>query len=57
MKMKESKKILIGLAVVGTICLCMVGVGFFGLREFGKRVGNLASGDPTAGAQMQDNIA
>ncbi len=55
--MKESKKILIGLAVVGSICLCMVAVGFFGLREFGKRVGSMASGDPTAVAQMQDKIA
>ena len=57
MKMKESKKILIGLAVVGTICLCMVGIGFFGLREFGKRVENMASGDPTAVAQMREKIA
>ena len=55
--MKESKKILIGLAVVGTICLCMVGVGYFGLREFGKRVENMASGDPTAVAQMREKIA
>ncbi len=55
--MKESKKLLIGFAVVGAICLCMVGIGFFGLREFGKRVGNMASGDPTAVAQMQEKIA
>lgn len=55
--MSESRKLLIGFAVVGVICCCMAGVGFWGLREFGNRVENMANGDPTAVAQMQEKIA
>ena len=32
--MSESRKLLIGLAVVGLICCCMAVVAFFGLRQF-----------------------
>lgn len=55
--MSESKKLVIGFAVVGTICLCMAGVGLWGLRSFGDRIDNLANGDPTSVAQIQDKIA
>lgn len=55
--MSESRKLLIGFAVVGAICFCMAGIGFFGLREFGKRFESMANGDPTAVAQMREKIA
>lgn len=55
--MSEGKKLLIGFAVVSGICLCMAIVAFFGLRQFGQQVDNMVSGDPTAVAQAQENIA
>ncbi len=55
--MSESRKLLIGLAVVGLICCCMAVVAFFGLRQFGTRMENIASGDPTSVAKIQDEIA
>ena len=55
--MSESKKLLIGFGIVGVLCCCMAGIGYWGLREFGNRVENMANGDPTAVAQIQGNIA
>lgn len=55
--MSESRKLLIGLAVVGLICCCMAVVAFFGLRQFGTQVENMANGDPTSVAKIQDDIA
>lgn len=55
--MSESKKLLIAFGVVGVICCCMAGIGYWGLREFGNRVENMANGDPTAVAQIQEKIA
>jgi hypothetical protein len=55
--MKESKKLLIGFAVMGVICCLMAGVGYWGLRQFGRRVENMANGDPTTVAQIQEKIA
>ncbi len=57
--MKESKKILIGLAVIGAMCICVAGITFFAFREFGKRVENMAeeSNSPATIAEAQENIA
>jgi len=55
--MSESKKLLIGFGIVGVLCCCMAGIGYWGLREFGNRVENMANGDPTAVAQIQGKIA
>ena len=55
--MNESKKLLIGFGVVLAVCACTAGVAFFAFREFGKRVGNAFSGDPTSVARIQAEIA
>ncbi|MBI2332748.1 MAG: hypothetical protein HYU84_11425 [Chloroflexi bacterium] len=55
--MSESKKLLIGFAVVGAICCCMAVGAFWGMSAFGKQVGSLATGsDPTAVAEMRNKI-
>jgi len=55
--MNESKKLLIGFAVVGLMCICVAGIAFFSFREFGKRVEKIAKGDPASVAKAQENIA
>ncbi len=55
--MSESKKLLIGFAIIGVLCLCVAVAGVVSFREFGNRAKKLVSGDPTSVAQVQDNIA
>lgn len=55
--MSESKKLLIGFVIVGMICCCMVGISFWGFRQFEKQVENISNGnDPDAVAKMQEKI-
>jgi len=55
--MSESKKLLIGFAVVGVICVCIAGISFLGFRSFGKGIENAVSGEPTSVAKAQEKIA
>ncbi len=55
--MSESKKLLIGFAVVGVLCACIAAAGFFAFREVGNRAKKMVSGDPTSVAMIKDNIA
>lgn len=55
--MSESRKLLIGFAVVGVICCCMAGVSFWGLSRLGSQMQDLTGGDPTAIARVQEKIA
>ena len=55
--MNESKKLLIGFAVLGLMCICVAGVAFFTFREFGKRAEAIANGDSSSVAKAQEEIA
>ena len=55
--MSESKKLLIGFAIVGVICICIAGVTFFGFRILGSRFEDMANGEPTSVARAQEKIA
>jgi hypothetical protein len=55
--MSESKKLLIGFGVVAVICCCAAGTAFLAMREFGRKMDNFASGEPTAVARIRENIA
>ncbi|MCQ3936975.1 MAG: hypothetical protein DPW18_08020 [Chloroflexi bacterium] len=55
--MSESKKIWIAFAVVGVLCCCMAGGAYWGLNRFSKSIENMAKGDPTAIAEIQEEIA
>lgn len=55
--MSESKKLWIGFAVVGIICCCMAGVGFWGVGRLGNQMQNQSGSDPTAIARMREKIA
>ena len=55
--MSESKKLLIGFAVVGVICVCIAGISFLGLRTLGNRFEDMTNGEPTSVARAQEKIA
>jgi len=55
--MSESKKLLIGFAIVGMICMCIAGVTFLGFRTLGNRFEDMANGEPTSVARAQEKIA
>jgi hypothetical protein len=55
--MSESRKLLIGFAVVGVICCCLAGIALWGMSRIGNQVQNIADSDPTAIAQIQGKIA
>jgi len=55
--MSEAKKILIGFAVVGSLCICVAAATFFIFKEFGNRTKNLVSSDPTSIAKIQEKIS
>lgn len=55
--MNESKKLLIGFAVIGVLCCCIAAVSFFAFRQFSNRTKSMINGDPTSVAQIQGKIA
>ena len=55
--MSESKKLLIGFAVVGVICVCVAGISFLGFRMLGSRFEDMVNGEPTSVARAQEKIA
>jgi hypothetical protein len=54
--MSESRKLLIGFAVVGVLCLCISLVTVIFFREMGKRAEKMFSGDPTTMAQIKEDM-
>ena len=56
-KNNSSRNLLIGIAIVGVLCLCAGVVGFLVLREVGTRVTQSFKTDPTEVAKISDKIA
>jgi len=52
-----NRNLLIGIAIVGVLCLCAGVVGFLVLREVGTRVTQSFKTDPASIAQVSDKIA
>ncbi len=55
--MNKNRNLLIGIALVGVLCLCAGVVAFFVFREVGTRVTQSFKTDPTSIAQVSGKIA
>jgi len=53
----ESKKLLIGFGVVVVICCCAAGMTYFVFRQFGRKMENFVTANPTSVAQSREDIA
>src|SRR5689334_9536901 len=54
--MKESKKLLIGFAIVGGICICLAAASILIFRDMGRRAEKMVQGDPTSVAQVREKV-
>jgi hypothetical protein len=55
--MSQGKKILIGIGIVGALCLCAGVISFMVVRELGTRVKGMVKTDPTSIAAVGEGIA
>ncbi|MBI5954290.1 MAG: hypothetical protein HY865_21750 [Chloroflexi bacterium] len=55
--MSKNRKLLIGIGVVGALCLCAALISFFVIREAGTRMKGMVKTDPTSIAAVSEDIA
>jgi hypothetical protein len=55
--MSRNKKLLIGIGIVGVLCLCAALISFFVIREAGTRMKGMIKTDPTQIASVSEGIA
>jgi hypothetical protein len=54
--MSESRKLLIGFAIVGLLCCGVAAVTLLVFREVGNRAENMIKGDPTSMAEIRERV-